>query len=678
MRPHMPLVGRTSLRLALVRSILAAYTWPGDRTAAALRLSPDLIETKITVPNVSGVITDTISLTATLTTLSDDPIADAEVAFSVDGTAIGTDATDGTGLATVPYAIPDGPTGDVPIGASFAGNEPYAACNGSGTLTRQQVDTKVYVPDRTGEVLGSVVLRGYLYRLDNTPVVGKTLPFKVNDLVAGTAVTSATGRAEFTFSPIPPGPATRTVRVEWAGDDGYRASFGIGTLYVDKNAVYIVVMPRTTRPGDIFKPRALMRRLPDYTPLSGKTLTFKVDGTSIGTAVTGTDGMAMVTYRQTTAWTAGGHTCSAEFAGDDLLVAGSGSAPFTVLAGISFAAPVLYGVPRPQMMTTTHLDGDGFLDFVAPSMDGNLYILWGRGDGTFDPAVGHAIGPGGRAVHTADLNGDGRPDIIVSQDPDRRIAVVFNYGGRSFSAPTYYVLGSDPNGIPSADFNGDGLLDLAVAIQYDNRTAVLLNMGGGVLGPPTLLSHPNLPWYPFATDWNRDGFIDLAVSSYYNQIEFYVGDGMGGFTTVGHVVVGGHPMRIVQTDMDGDGRQDLVVNYRTGGSVGIVFSRRKGTWQVSPAFAAGTYPYTLHAADVDGDGRPDVMVSNGATYGTVTYVTILRNLGGGVLSAPFSFPGAGRDPKGAAYGDFNRDGKPDIATSSDADNAVGISLNTTP
>jgi len=652
----------------------------GTACRAALRRFPDLIETKMSVPDQSGVITDTISLTATLTTLADDPVADAEVAFGVDGTAVGSDTTDATGLATVSYTIPSGPPGDVSIDASFAGDATYAASSGSGTLTRQQVDTKLYVPNRTGEVNGSVVLRGYLLRLDNTPVPGRSLTFKVNDVVVGSAVTDANGRAESIYSPIPPGPGSRTIRVEWAGDDGYRASFGTGTLYVDKNAVYIVVMPRTTRPGDIFRPRALMRRLPDYTPLAGKTLTFKVDGTSIGTAVTGTDGIAMPSFGQTTAWTAGSHTCSAEFAGDDLLVPGSGSAPFNVLPGISFANPVLYSVPTPQQMAAAHLDGDDFLDLIVPSMDGNVYILWGRGDGTFDSAVPYPAGQGGHDVIAVDLDGDGRLDIVVCEkEAEQRIAVLKNYGGRTFSAATFYVLGRATYGVSAGDIDGDGAPDLAVTCQWDNKTAILRNNGDGTFGAPTYLpSFIFYPWYPLLTDFNGDGYMDVVLSGYDNRIQLYAGNGSGGFTDLGHISVGNYPMWIARYDMDGDGLPDLVFSNYWSDAVSILFATRKRGFRLSPLFPAGPRPYTLHCADVDRDGRMDVLVGNGETYGRTFGFTVLRNLGGGILSAPFRFDGAGADAKGTAVGDFNRDGRADMATSSNDANAVGVSLNTTP
>ncbi|MBM3494590.1 MAG: hypothetical protein FJX72_09785, partial [Armatimonadetes bacterium] len=634
-----------TLRLtrAIVGALVVAYgVGHGPTTRGAFSLGAPgsawaQTPTQLDVSDVTGAITDTVTLSATLTTLTGDPVADVQIAFTVDGAGAGSATTNTSGVATTPYVIPAGPTGDVPIDASFAGNETYAASSGSGALTRQQADTKVYVPDRTGEVLGSVLLRGYLYRLDNTPVPGKLLVFNVDGTEVGSVVTTGTGKAETTYGPIPPGPASRALRVDWAGDDGYLASSGTGALSVTKPGVHVFVVAKTTVPGDIFRPRALLRRLPDHVPQQGRAITFKVDGTSIGTAQTNSSGIALGSHGQTTMWAMGSHACDAEFAGDDYLSPGTGATTFNVLAGISFGAPLLYSVPQAQQMAAADFDGDSHLDIAVGSLDGNLYVLWGNGDGTFGGPSAYPIGRGGHDVIAVDVNGDLRLDIVECQDQDGRIAVVPNLGGRAFGAPTYYAVGPKPYGVATGDFDRDGDPDLAVSLNGNQSLAVIRNNGDGTFGAATNYGAGQFPALVLCADINRDGYLDLAVTTMYDDyINLFRGNGNGGFAHFRSIRPGSYPNGMAWGDLDGDGMGDLAVVNQYSHTVNVLFTGRNRSYALSDQFASGGYPYRTRYAHIDADGRPDLVVSNG----DISF-TVLRNIGGRTLSGPFTFAAAG-------------------------------------
>lgn len=141
------------------------------------------------------------------------------------------------------------------------------------------------------------------------------------------------------------------------------------------------------------------------------------------------------------------------------------------------------------------LDGDGRKDlvltpvqsignpfFVAPQA---LMVLYGRGDGTFEPPVLVPLSHYYNRLTVADLNQDGRPDLILNDGVG--ISVIMNLGNRAFEDESHYVAGTSIAGLTAVDVNGDGFPDLAVANPGGTTVAVLLNNPNGV--PPGGL-HP--------------------------------------------------------------------------------------------------------------------------------------------------------------------------------------------
>jgi hypothetical protein len=121
-------------------------------------------------------------------------------------------------------------------------------------------------------------------------------------------------------------------------------------------------------------------------------------------------------------------------------------------------------------------DGDGFADVLLVMLD-HVQVFRNRGDGTF-AALGAAVAVAGYAPTAADLDGDGRLDVVLSQDGANRIAVLQGAGDGTFRVSTF-ASGSFPNGNAVGDVTGDGLLDIAVA----NRGASTVGIHPGTCGP---------------------------------------------------------------------------------------------------------------------------------------------------------------------------------------------------
>jgi hypothetical protein len=181
-----------------------------------------------------------------------------------------------------------------------------------------------------------------------------------------------------------------------------------------------------------------------------------------------------------------------------------------------------------------------------------------------------------------------------------------------------------------ADFNEDGRLDVASPNFTDDVVDVFLGDGrGGVaIGPGS-------PWAVGASaagaatgDFNGDGHVDLAVDGYdTGTLIVLLGDGAGHFRSApgSPVFVGRNPTDVVVADFDGDGKQDLVVTVNGGGSLAIL--RGTGTGAFAPApgspMRVGPYPGSLAVGDFNEDGRVDMALTNNIP-GTWT-VSLLLN-----------------------------------------------------
>jgi hypothetical protein len=184
---------------------------------------------------------------------------------------------------------------------------------------------------------------------------------------------------------------------------------------------------------------------------------------------------------------------TADFNGDsipDLAVAASGSNAVGVLLGNgdgTFGLPASYAVGSgPLGVAAGDLNGDGRIDLVVANFDsypGTTAVLFGNGDGTFQPALYLPAGACTAVPVIADFNQDGRPDFAVTDRCTNQVIVFTGNGNGTFQAPLYFPSGLETDRIAVADFNGDGKPDLAIS-DYGfgaigaNTVNVLLNDTG--------------------------------------------------------------------------------------------------------------------------------------------------------------------------------------------------------
>jgi len=287
----------------------------------------------------------------------------------------------------------------------------------------------------------------------------------------------------------------------------------------------------------------------------------------------------------------------------------------------------------------TDVNGDGKPDMVVSDLcgfancqqrtGGTVTVRTGNGDGTF--AGGDFVyGSGGDnpgSIRLADVNGDGKPDLVVSncgngcQGVMGLVGILLGNGDATFQpAVTYSSGGVGAASVVVADVNVDGKLDLVVANKCatvnncpgtTGSVGVLLGNGDGTFQPAVTYSSGGDSSFVAGADVNGDGKIDLVVTnSSAGTVGVLLGNGNGTFQSALTFPVGS-TNSVAIADINGDGKPDLMLSFNSTNLVGALLGNGDGTFQPAVTFSSGGVSAGLVAmADVNGDGLPDAMVTN--------------------------------------------------------------------
>ncbi|MEN9839463.1 MAG: hypothetical protein RL177_942, partial [Bacteroidota bacterium] len=256
-------------------------------------------------------------------------------------------------------------------------------------------------------------------------------------------------------------------------------------------------------------------------------------------------------------------------------------------------------------------------------------------------------------------------------------------GGFSYVKSNYSDLNSDAAGLTAADIDLDGDLDFITTQYDDGLVSVLLNDGTGGVASKVDYNVGSGPFSVKAVDYNGDGYLDISVAnSSSNNVSILLNDTEGVFGSASNYAVGSNPSDHEVFDADGDGDLDIVTNNRGSSTVSVLRNQGTGVFAtqetVNLGFAAISYA-TMRLADIDLDGALDVILVRGDmdynTYQNVTKVRILPNLGDGQFDTPVSYDYTPLRAADFEVGDYNGDGKPDLALLDDGTNAIRFLIN---
>jgi uncharacterized repeat protein (TIGR01451 family) len=403
-----------------------------------------------------------------------------------------------------------------------------------------------------------------------------------------------------------------------------------------------------------------------------------------------------------------------------------GSRVVTCAACPDFAAAVNYAADAaPGAMAVGDLNGDGKLDVaLATTLPNTVSILLGNGSGAFAAAVAYSAGASPSAVAIGDVNHDGKPDLAVTNFGSSTVSILLGNGDGTVGAPSAVAVPNDGvrtvaisdlnrdgkldlavanhgstrvvsvllgngNGtfaaavnhntadaagraIAISDFNVDGNPDLAVAVDGTNKLLILLGNGAGGFGAAVGYGGAGPVGGIVVADVNRDGSVDVVVTTVNDSSgQVYINNGDGTFTPSAICCLGSGS--VAMADVNGDGNQDLATANSLGSSIGVQLGNGHGVFGTATSYTTGNRPSALALADVNGDGKPDLLSANLFSEDvSVLLNSSVCSLNCGTI-VPTSNYGVGiTTPREVAVGDFNRDGKPDVAVANTGANAVAI------
>ena len=333
----------------------------------------------------------------------------------------------------------------------------------------------------------------------------------------------------------------------------------------------------------------------------------------------------------------------------------------------------------PESLTTGDLNNDNLLDVVTANSSGTISVLFGTGSGTFPGHTQYSTGLGSQSVALGDFDGNGNQDAVVANSSANTVSILMGNGtaANTFATPKYFTTGTKPYQVAVGDFDGNGIQDIVTANNGAKSVSVLLGTGNinNPFNPKVDYTTGTNPYSVAVGDFNKDMNLDIAVACYGGTygLSILMGTGSGTFLPQLQYATGSSPASVAVGEFNRDGWPDLVLASVLSSSISILVNSN-GTFPTHTEYATQYQPWSVSVADFDGNGMYDVVSASpeaGRTYANSISVFLnINGLGTFYPQVPYT---TGNSPY-CTVGDFNGDGKHDVATANYIDNTISVLL----
>ena len=356
-------------------------------------------------------------------------------------------------------------------------------------------------------------------------------------------------------------------------------------------------------------------------------------------------------------------------------------------------------------------DGDGRQDIASGGAHSSVTIVLGNGDGTFDRNVFVPVGDRPWGIESADFNGDGLDDLVTANADSHDLTILLSQADGTFMSTSIETTLPTPYSVATGDLDGDGRLDLLVGETFGYE--VFLGNDDGTFRASQTIVQSDSSWSSELGDIDGNGSLDfVGLYGHLDQVRIFRNNGDGTFDAGQTVPVGDVPRALVVADFDEDGRDDIAAS--NDGSDSLTLILRNGTQIGTRRLATdASNGQALITSDFNEDGHLDLFADQGSlslflgngdgTFGFGNWIetefpgfaipgdfnsdghadvlargwhdlAVLFGLGDGRFEGMLAF-GSGPSQISITTGDFDGDGRTDVATANTDQDAVAILMN---